>query len=115
MALTVVSVVDRRRNTTCRAMRNAGFHVIETFTTDQAVALCVSNKIDAVVLDQAFFVEVDGWSVAQSVKMVKPSICVILVSRAARFSDSLPKGVDAIVPQREPARVVETIRRASSS
>ncbi len=81
----------------CRVLRNAGNNVIETFTTDQAVAMCVSNRIDAVVLDQEFFVEVDGWSVAQSLKMVKPGICVLLVTRAKPIYKGLPKGVDAMV------------------
>src|SRR5690242_12661249 len=93
MALTVVCLVDRRRNTLSRGMRKAGFTVVEAFTTDQAVAVCVSRQIDAVVLDQEFFVEVDGWSVAQSIKLVKPSICVVLAARAKLLGKRLPKGV----------------------
>ncbi len=106
----MVCVVDRRRNSVCRALRNAGNNVIETFTTDQAVAVCVSNRIDAVVLDQEFFVEVDGWSVAQSLKMVKPSICVLLVTRAKPIHKGLPKGVDAIVSTRDTEAILQTVR-----
>ncbi len=113
MALTLICVVDRRRNSLCRALRNAGNNVIETFTTDQAVAVCVSNKIDAVVLDQEFFVEVDGWSVAQSLKMVKPSICVILVTRAQSLHKSLPQGVDAMLSSRDSEAILQTLRRLS--
>lgn len=109
VALTVICVIDRRRNTLSRAMRHAGITVIETFTTDQAVALCVSNKIDAVILDQEFFVETDGWSVAQSIKLVKPTICVLLATRARALNDRLPKGVDAMVPHHETQAVLETL------
>jgi len=109
MALTLVCVVDRRRNSVCRALRNAGNIVIETFTTDQAVAVCVSNRIDAVVLDQEFFVEVDGWSVAQSLKMVKPSICVLLVTRARPLQKGLPKGVDALVSNRDSEAILQAV------
>ena len=107
MALTLVCVVDRRRNSLCRALRDAGNTVIETFTTDQAVAMCVSNRIDAVVLDQEFFVEVDGWSVAQSLKLVKPSICVLLIARAKPLK--LPKGVDAMVWNRDSEGVLRAL------
>lgn len=108
---TIMCVVDRRRNPVARTLRLAGFEVIETFTTDQAVALCVSSHIDCVVLDQEFFIETEGWSVAQSLKMVRPTICVLLVSRAQRLNDNLPKCVDAAVSTRKPQEVVEAIRR----
>src|SRR5689334_23017686 len=113
MALTLVCVVDRRRNSVCRALRNAGNNVIETFTTDQAVAMCVSNRIDAVVLDQEFFVEVDGWSVAQSLKMVKPSICVLLVSRSKPLTKVLPTGVDAMVSNRDGEAILQAVSQVS--
>lgn len=111
MPLTVICVVDRRRNTLSRAMRDAGMTVIETFTTDQAVALCVSNKIDVVVLDQEFFVETDGWSVAQSVKLVKPKICVILATRARALNDRLPQGVDAMVTHADTKSILRTLEQ----
>jgi DNA-binding response OmpR family regulator len=90
-------------------MRHAGITVIETFTTDQAVALCVSNRVDAVVLDQEFFVEIDGWSVAQSIKLVKPRICVLLATRARSLNDHLPKGVDAMVSHTDTKAILETL------
>jgi len=114
MALTVVCVVDRRRNSLSRAMRSEGITVIETFTTDQAVAMCVSNQIDAVILDQEFFVEIDGWSVAQSLKLVKPRICVLLATRARALNDKLPKGVDAMVAHREIKNILKTVKKMAA-
>jgi DNA-binding response OmpR family regulator len=108
---TVLCVVDRRRNPAARFLRDAGFDVLETFTTDQAVALSVSRQIDCVVLDQGFFLETEDWSVAQSLKMVRPNICVLLVSRAVRIGHRLPQGVDGEVSSFEPQQVVEAVRR----
>lgn len=115
MPLTVICVVDRRRNTLSRALRHAGNTVIETFTTDQAVALCVSNKVDAVILDQEFFVETDGWSVAQSIKLVKPRICVLLATRARALNDRLPKAVDAMVSHNNTKGVLDTLEQITGS
>ena len=115
MSLTVVCVVDRRRNSIARALRNAGNTVIESFTTDQAVAMCVSNKIDVAILDQGFFVEVDGWSVAQSLKMVKPGICIVLVTRATPLRKGLPDGVDAMVSQGDTDRILRTLDRLTAN
>lgn len=109
MPLTVVCIVDRRRNSIARVLRNAGHVVIESFTTDQAVALCVSNRIDAAVLDQEFFVEVDGWSVAQSLKLVKPGICIVLVTRAMPLRKGPPQGVDAMVRQGDTDAILRTL------
>ncbi len=90
-------------------MRHAGFVVVDSFSTDQVVAICVNNDIDAVVLDQDFFVETDGWSVAQSLKLIKPKLCVLLVSRAQRLHDRLPRGVDAIVSHQHPQDAIAAL------
>lgn len=114
MALTVVCLVDRRRNALSRGMRKAGITVVEAFTTDQTVAVCVSNHIDAVVLDQEFFIEVDGWSVAQSIKLVKPSICVILATRARFLTERRPKGVDGVVNSSDVDGTISEVRKLTS-
>jgi hypothetical protein len=108
--ITVVCLVDRRRGALSRLLRHAGFTVIESFTADQVVAICVNNRIDAVLLDQDLFVETEGWSVAQSVKLVRPRLFVLLVSRASRLHDKLPEGVDAVVPQDAPKEAVAALR-----
>jgi DNA-binding response OmpR family regulator len=109
--ITIVCLADRRRSPLSRVMRHAGFTVIDSFTADQVVAICVNNSIDAVVLDQDLFVETEGWSVAQSLKLVRPKLCVLLVSRATRLHDRLPKGVDAVVPQEKPQLAVAALRK----
>lgn len=115
MASTVVCLVDRRRNTLSRRLAATGITVIESFTTDQVVAVCVSKHIDAVILDQESFVEVDGWSVAQSIKMVKPSICVLLATRAHLLSSRIPKGVDAVRPSSDTEGIISELHRMTNS
>ena len=109
--VTIVCLVDRRRNPLSRVMRHAGFTVIDSFTADQVVAICVNNSIDAVVLDQNFFVETEGWSVAQSLKLIRQKMRVLLVSRATSLYDRLPKGVDAVVSQQKPQLAVAALRK----
>lgn len=111
---TVLCVIDRRRNPLTRLIRRGGHLVIESFTVDQAVAICASNNIDIVVLDQEFFVETDGWSVAQSIKLVKPETCVVLVTRATQLTSALPRDVDAVVPHSEPAAVLATLEEMAT-
>jgi len=84
-----------------------------TFTPDHAVALCVNNDIDAVVLDQEHFVVTENWSVAQSIKMIKPRICVILIVHGKIVSEELPEGIDAIVNHGDIDSLVKTLKNLS--
>lgn len=115
MSLTVVCLVDRRRNVLCRGLASAGITVVESFTTDQAVAVCVSKHVDAVVLDQEFFVEVDGWSVAQSIKLVKPTICVLLATRAQFLSSRVPRGVDAVHASSDTKGIIAELHKMTNA
>jgi len=82
-----------------RAMRGAfparEYEVIAASTPEQAVAVCVSNHISAVVLDSEFSTEA-GWSAAQTLKMVNPRLPVMLVLESA--AGTVPRGVDAVAP-----------------
>lgn len=93
----VVCLSDRRRSPLAALLRRDGHHVYSTYTADHAVCLCVQHYVDAVVLDQDLFVETDGWSIAQSIKGVRPTVRVILVTDAAMLSKNHPKGIDAVV------------------
>jgi DNA-binding response OmpR family regulator len=69
------------------------FDVLSASTPEQAVAVCVSNHISAVVLDSEFSTEA-GWSAAQTLKMVNPRLPVMLLLKSAE--DAVPSGVDAV-------------------
>ena len=69
------------------------YEVLSASTPEQAVAVCVSNHISAVVLDSEFSTEA-GWSAAQTLKMVNPRLAVMLLLKSAE--GPVPSGVDAV-------------------
>lgn len=81
-----------------------------TFTPDHAVAICVNNTVDAVILDQEHFIQTEGWSVAQSLKMIRHTICVVLVVRGKIVGNNLPTGVDAVVPESDPQALLVSLK-----
>ena len=93
----VLCLIDRRANRLAQRLQAAGHHVYQSFTADHAVSMCVNHYIDVAVLDQAIFVETDCWSVAQSIKSVRPSVQVVLMTRGIMIADQKPLGVDALL------------------
>src|SRR5690348_12444512 len=102
---TVLVLSERRNSKLTDHLRRSGYEVLETFTTDHTVAVCVNTPVDVVVLNQDCFTETDGWSVAQSLKAAKPGICVLLALRGQQLGKRIPKGVDATVSARNAAGV----------
>lgn len=107
----VLLVADRKASLAARMLQRAGFEVVTTLTVDHAVAMCVNREFAAVVLDQELFVEIDGWNAAQSLKLVRRYICVVLVTRGAARKRRVPKGVDAQIAQKDLAHLPEVIHR----
>jgi hypothetical protein len=83
---------------------------VTTFTPDHAVAMCVNNPVDAVILDQEHFIQTEGWSVAQSLKMIRRNLCVLLVVRGKLIGGDLPAGVDAVVPDHDALALTATLK-----
>jgi len=110
----ILLLVDRRQSRTARVLKSVGYNVITTFTPDHAVAISVSNKVEAVVLDQQHFVETEGWSVAKSLKMIRGNICVVLVVRGKLVTHERPEGVDAIVPEHDDKGLLDILDRMLS-
>jgi len=108
---TVLLLADRRHSHTAKVLRNSGYRLMTTFTPDHAVAICVNNHVDAVVLDQEHFVVTEGWSVAQSLKMIRSSMCVILVVRGKLIRIRLPEGVDAVVSDGDAEAVIKALKK----
>ncbi len=107
---TVVLLADRRNSQTAKVLKTHGYRVMTTFTPDHAVAICVNNSVDVVVLDQEHFVQTEGWSVAQSLKMIRSNLCVILVVRGRIVAKSLPPGVDGIVGESDTNSLLVTLK-----
>lgn len=78
-------------------LQKNGYAVSEAHSPDDLVALCLSNPATAVIVDICQLGEIEGWSVAQSIKMVKSSLTVILLCHGAIPEKvELPTGVDAL-------------------
>ena len=77
------------------ALPSRDYEVVAASTPEQAVAVCVSNNLAAVVLGSEFSTEA-GWSAAQTFKMVKPQLPVVLLGHD--HLQALPHGVDAVAP-----------------
>jgi DNA-binding NtrC family response regulator len=77
------------------ALPSRDYEVVVASTPEQAVAVCVSNNVAAVVLDSEFSTEA-GWSAVRTFKMVKPQLPVVLLGHDHR--QRTPNGVDAVAP-----------------
>jgi PleD family two-component response regulator len=107
---TIVLLADRRHSQTARALKGLGYRLMTTFTPDHAVAICVNNPVDVVILDQEHFIQTEGWSVAKSLKLVRANLCVILVVRGKIIGGEPPEGVDAVVPDHDAQALSAALR-----
>lgn len=107
---TVLLLADRRSSQTARILKAAGYRVMTTFTPDHAVAICVNNPVNVVILDQQHFIETEGWTVAKSLKMIRQTVCVILVVRGKMIGHHLPAGVDAVVTENETQALLNLLK-----
>ncbi len=109
---TILLLADRRHSETAKTLKGYGYKVMTTYTPDHAVAICVNNRVDAVILDQEHFVQTEGWSVAQSLKMIRHNICVVLVVRGKIVAKVLPEGVDFVVPEQNMTALTNALKQA---
>ena len=107
---TVLLLADRRSSQTAKLLKASGYRVMTTFTPDHAVAICVNNAVDAVILDQQHFIETEGWSVAKSLKMIRGNVCIILVIRGKMIGHNPPAGVDAVVPEHDSPALITSLK-----
>ena len=107
---TIVLLADRRQSQTAKTLKGLGYRLVTTFTPDHAVAICVNNQVDVVILDQEHFIQTEGWSVAQSLKLIRRSLCVVLVVRGKIVGSDLPTGVDAMVPDHDALALTATLK-----
>lgn len=79
-------------------------------TRDEAVALCVAEIISLAVVD-GISIRGREFSLAQSLKLVRPSLPVVLLEERKRIS-TVPDCIDAVVPvEGLPGELLSTIHR----
>lgn len=87
-------------------IKTKALDVTLAFTCDSAVALCLSNHFAAVVLDAAL-IRNDDWTVAKSLKLVQPSLLILLLDpRSAGRRAPLPPDTDALASCKDPRAVL---------
>jgi len=95
-----------------RFLERNGYPVSEAHSPDHLLALCVSNPVEAVIVDVCQLGEIEGWSVAQSVKMVRPSVSVVLLCHGeAPERVELPAAVDALASEADPEGLLRILNR----
>jgi len=93
-------------------LEREGYTVIVPSTADQAVAICLYNRVVAAILDQTSLEEADDWSLAQSLKMVSANTPVVLMVAGDRDElQKLPEGIDYAASDQSPERIVNTLKR----
>jgi hypothetical protein len=107
---TIVLLADRKQSQTARTLKGSGHQLVITYTPDHAVAICVNNPVDMVILDQEHFIQTEGWSVAKSLKMIRQKVSIILVVRGKIVGSEPPEGVDAVVPDHDALSLTATVK-----
>ena len=77
----------------CSAISSMHYEAVSAFTPQEAVACCSSNHVVAVVLDSEFLTE-EGWSAAQSIKMLNPALPILLLEQG--HNGDIPSGIDGV-------------------
>jgi len=95
-------------------LQRNGYEVAEAQSPDQLVALCSSNPVHGVIIDACQLGEIEGWSVAQSVKAVNPSLSVILLCHGPMPEVELPSAVDALATDSDLSGLLLVLERHSA-
>lgn len=95
------------------AIRESGYEVLLAFTADHAVAACISTECDAIILD-AELIRNAASALAETLKLARPNVPILLLDQREDRTrkDQLPKGVDAAIDGRSPAKVLEVLLSA---
>jgi DNA-binding NtrC family response regulator len=109
----ILLLLDSHSRFLQQLLDSQGYTTAYANAADRALALCVSNPVQAIVIDQCLLEDVDGWSVAQSVKMVKPSLPVILLCHGpAPTKTTLPTDVDFLVSDTDIQQLTAVLKQS---
>ena len=93
-----LSVSSLKLTQMCAALPAREYQVLSASNPAQAVAVCATNNIAAVVLDSEFLTD-DGHTLAQTFKAVNPHVPIVLLERG--HNGDIPDAVDAVAPTKE--------------
>lgn len=95
-------------------MKSGGLDVTAALTSDSGVALCLGNQFAAVVLDAAL-IRNDDWTVAKSLKLIKPGLPILLLDSRSISRNGLPPDIDALAAYDDPKEVLLKLRHLVSN
>jgi DNA-binding NtrC family response regulator len=100
-----------------RVLREHGYTVVVPAAADQAVALSLHNKFHAALIDEVTLTQAEDWSLAQSLKMVRPQVPVLLLVKASDTKQQpMLEGVDCVVSEAaDPLEVIDALTQCSPS
>ena len=102
---------DRRHDGLRSVLTSHGYKVLCVSAADHGVAFMMNNHVDAIVLDGQAMPGSD-FSVAQTFKMLKPSVLILLLEADCKRWKNvpLPAGIDAVCG-RTPEECVPSLQR----
>jgi DNA-binding NtrC family response regulator len=77
------------------AVSSMAYEAVSASSPEQAVACCIGNPLVAIIVDSEFLTE-GGWTVPQSIKMVRPDLPIFLLKQ--EHNGDIPHGVEAVAP-----------------
>lgn len=93
----VLLLLKRRSRFLVELLERSGYASGEALSPDHLVALCLNNPVKAVIVDMCQLGEIEGWSLPQSIKMINPSVSVIVLCHGMPPKRvQLPTAVDAL-------------------
>jgi DNA-binding NtrC family response regulator len=94
-----------------QTLKRLPYSVLTAATPDQGVAMCVAQFVAAVIVD-AESVRGKEWPVVKSLKLVRPSLPIILLDeRSGSRNLELPEGVDELVSVASLEKLPEAINQ----
>jgi DNA-binding NtrC family response regulator len=89
-------------------LQESELRILGPLNREEAVAVCAAQAVALIVLDGAS-IRGQEWSVAKSLKMVRPTLPIILLGKHTN-GPRLPDGVDALIPLNGLDRLLSTVR-----
>lgn len=110
----VLLITARRYEVLERVLHAKGYTVVVPPTPNEGVAVCLHNRVAAVLIDEGTATDVEDWSVPRSLKAVSPSTPVLLLAHDPDLYRDLPPGVDCVVSESEPTQVLNALRNCAA-
>ena len=109
---TILLLLDMHSAFIERLLRQSGYPVATTNSPQHTVAVCMSNAVSAVIIDQCLLGNAEGWSLPQSIKMVKAGVPVILLCHGPIPENvELPAAVDEVVSDADLQTLLAALKR----